>query len=578
MRNLNRTLRESDDALLPVLAQVWRVKIDNIDDSGELIDKLSEAMLDPERAEQVWETLDENQRGALFMLIGFDAKMITPRFEQLFGEIRRMGEAQIERERPHINPQSTAEALYYKGLIALGYETSDIGARQVVFVPDDLLAALPTHKTGYDKLEADTTIDAVEIEPLHEDDISDVQQADTTLVDDMTTVLAYLQLHRPALDRTDPENAILSEFQFAEDDQAALRPHLLTAGDARLTFLLGLALSADLAEVDAGRASPKRAEARRWLDATRATQVRQLAEAWRDSRIYRDLWHVDGLYPEPGGTLDSYDPTVARTAITGFIRAYVPLAEWWSIEELISAVKAVNADFQRADYDTWYIRNEFGDYLEGFESWDAIEGSLIEFIATKPLHWLGLVDIGEDAARLTAYGRAFLGSSAWPQPNEPQDKVRVEPDGRLLVSRKVSRIDRFQVARFTSWGQAGDPYEYRLDRRGIAQADEQGITTEHIAAFISRSLGDGVALPPAIKSLLDSYAAGELMVATLEQVTIMRTNSPEVMDLIYNDPEIRRFLRARLGPMAVVVNAQQMQALQSALSAKGVDLEVIARG
>src|SRR5690606_27817531 len=120
----------------------------------------------------------------------------------------------------------------------------------------------------------------------------------------------------------------------------------------------------------------------------------------------------------------------------------------------------------------------------------AVEGALLEFVVTGPLHWLGLTDLAVDAARLTAYGRSMLGMIAWPAPPEAEDKIVVEADGKLLVSRRVSRIDRFQVARFTTWGDPGDPYVYVLDGPGIARADRQGINTGHITAFLSRVLGD----------------------------------------------------------------------------------------
>src|SRR5690606_39191171 len=163
--------------------------------------------------------------------------------------------------------------------------------------------------------------------------------------------------------------------RLAQADCDALMPHLLTKGESRLTFLLGLALSADLVEIQSGRAVPRRAEARRWLERPRADQVRRLVEAWQESHIYRDLWHVPGLFPEPGGTLDQYDPAVVRHAVLDFLTDLVPGQAWWSIEALIQAVKETDPDFQRpgGDYDSWYIRNEAGDYLEGFESWDAVE-------------------------------------------------------------------------------------------------------------------------------------------------------------------------------------------------------------
>lgn len=575
MRNLNRTLRESDDALLPVLAEVWKVGIDDADDTAEIIDRLTDAMLDRGRAEQVWELLDENQRGAFFMLTGFQAKMPQPRFEQIFGDIRRMGEAQINRERPHLNPKSTAEALYYRGLVALGFETTESGARPIVFVPEDLLAVLPTHKTSYNNLTAEgDDAEQLTVEVLDDTEVGDVQQADTSLVDDMTTLLAYLQIHNPLLDIDAEEGALYREFRFTEAHLESLYPHLLNPDEDRLAFLLGVALGGDLVEVQGGKALPKRAEVRRWLERPRAEQVKMLAEMWRDTRLYRDLWHVVGLFPEPGGDLDSYDPTIARSALVALLRELVPPSDWWSIESFIAVTKRKNPDFQRASYDTWYIRNEFDEYLEGFASWDAVEGALLEHLVFEPLHWLGLVDVAEDAARLTAYGRAFVGADPWPQPTEPVVKVKVEADGRLLVSRRVTRLDRFQVARFASWVEAGDPFIYRLDARGVGQAAAQGITAEHIVTFIQRVLGEGVPLPPTIKSVLENWRAGDAGAATLEQMLVLRTNSVETMDSIWNEPTLRRFLGARLGQMAVVVRADQWEALRDALTGRGIQVDI----
>lgn len=577
MRTLNRSLRESDPALLPALARVWRVNIDSMTDSGEIIDAVTNAMLNPERAEQVWAMLDEAQRGALFMLIGAPAaKMATAKFERPFGEIRRMGAAQIERERPDQHPASTAEALYYKGLIMQGYENTETGPRGVVYIPDDLLRVLPTHRTAYETLDDephdDAGGDSVGIEPL--ENVAGARHADTSVVDDLTTFLAYLQLQGPMLD-IDARMRHLSDYRLAQADREALMPQMLTKGEERLMFLLGLALSADLVEVQGGRAIPRRAEVRRWLEAGRAEQVRRLVEAWRESRAYRDLWHVPGLFPEPGGALDQYDPAVVRQSVLGFLADLVPGQAWWSIDALVQAVKETDPDFQRpaGDYESWYIRNEAGDFLEGFESWDAVEGALLEYLVLGPLHWLGLADISEDAARLTAYGRAALNLGPWPNPPEPSDKIAVREDGTLLVSRKVSRIDRFQVARFTTWVAAGDPYTYRLDARGIARGASQGITTAHISAFIARLMGDAP-VPPAIVRLLESWRAGPATTVSLEQLLVLRTTSSEVMDRIWDAPGLRRYLGARLGELAVIVRADQWEALRDALGEQGIQVDV----
>jgi hypothetical protein len=569
MRNLQRTLQEDTDAtLLPTLAKVWKAAITGLDVAAS-IPVITAAMLDAGKAEAIWDALTDEQRGAMQMITGSGGKMPKAMFTRVFGDIRKMGAAQIERENPVAKPSSIAEGLYYRGLIAEAFEQADTGPRVVVYVPDDLAQILPMRKTSYSNLKdeapAQATAEAApEVEIV--EDVQDIQQADTSIVDDMTTLLAYLQLNNPLLDGE----------TLAQGDRAAVHDFLLKPSDERILFLFGVGVSADLIDVQAGKASPKRAEARRWLSASRAVQVQNLAEGWRGSTVYRDLWHIAGLHPDPGGELDEYDAAVARENVLELMGNLVPKQDWWSLDSFIWAVKESDPDFQRpgGDYDSWYIRNDEDEYLKGFESWDAVEGALLEFYISGPMHWLGLVDLGEDAARLTAYGRAFLGQNPWPTPADPEDKITVKDDGTLMISRKMSRVDRFQAARFTTWVSAGDPYVYKLDAAGIQRAGEQGINTGHIASFISRALGDAP-VPPSITQLLENWRSGPAAAVSMEKLLVLRTTAPETLDQILDAPPLRRYLGARLGPMAVIVRAGQWDALRGALGEQGIQVEIV---
>lgn len=569
MTSILRTLRESDPALLTVLAEVWGVPLDESDDIATRVDTLSRAMLDPERAERVWDTLTDGERAALQMLISIKGKMPEAKFERVFGSIRRLSAAVIQKQKPHKNPETTAEGLYYRGLISHAFENADTGPRTIIYIPDDLGKVLPAHKTSYDKLDEPEAVayPAEEVAALDAlEDVENIRQADTSMVDDLTTLLAYLQLNNP----------LLQNDSLDGKDEAALTPFLLTGGAERIAFMIGLAASADLIDVQAGRALPKRAEARRWLSANRPEQVKFLAESWRDSTTYVDLWHVPGLYPElEAGTMSQYNPAAARAAVFEIMTHALPAQAWWSLDDFILLVHEDSADFQRpnGDFDSWYIRNDAGEYLTGIESWDAVEGALLEYLITAPMHWLGLLDLAEDAARLTAYGRAFLGLSAWPNPPEQADKIEVQADGTILMSRKVPRIDRFQLARFTSWEAADKTYRYRLDPPGIERAARQGINVGHIGAFITRALGD-TALPPSVARLLENWKTGPTAQVSLERLLILRTTAPETLDFILETPGIRRFMGARLGPMAVIVRSEDVRELRDALGEHGVQADI----
>jgi hypothetical protein len=568
MPDLLQTLRDHDNGIYPTLAQVWGVTITNLKQE-EIIKALHHAMTQPERAEIVWDTLDDAQRGALQSLLSNNRSQAFSLFSRLYGDIRQMGKGRIEREKPHKNPESIAEALFYRGLIATHFvqNKKKKDTVRMVYVPDDLAVVLPVHKTAYQNIAeapADDTGDAA-VMVLDEADLRGVRQADTSIVDDMTTLLAYLRINTAGVE----EDTILP------GDVERLSPYLIDPNDIRLNFMLAVGISAGLITTQEGRAYPKKSGLQAWLNRPRSQQIKALLDAWHTSTFYRDLWHVPGLFPDTDAGFP-YDPLIGREAMREFVQQFAPAQEWWSIDEFIAMVRATDPDFQRpdGDYDSWYIRNADGEYLKGFKSWDAIDGALLDFYLQAPMHWLGLVDVSENAARLTAYGRAYVSQTSWPAPPEASERIDVLDDGILKASRKVARVDRFQLARFTTWGRDVPPYFYKLDAEGIKAADAQGITTQHIAAFIQRQL-DGQALPPTIAQLLDTWQGGAASDVTIETLKVLRTTSPEVMSRLYDEPAFRRYLGAKLGPMACIVRDGQADALREALGTAGINVELL---
>lgn len=563
MKNLFATLHDYDPGMLPALAETWRIDGKSLSDD-ELIRQLQAAMIDPESAEAVWDRLDEPARTALQLLVSSaQSRMKIGQFERFYGKIRKLGRAQIEREQPHTQGESIAETLFYQGFIGEGFDKVDDNLIGFIFVPPDLIAALPLHKTSYDKLGEAMDVPSEEMRALGLiDAVDEVSRADTSIVDDMTTLLAALQTHPAALEGE----------RFAPDFSANIGRYLLQPHENRLSFMLGIAESADLISREDGKAHPRRGEARSWLEASRARQIEQLARAWLACASYREMWHIPGLYPEDSGW--SYDAAAARGAVMQLLADLLPQQGWVSVNDLIEIIKEYEPDFQRldGDYDSWYIRNEAGEFLSGFESWDAVEGSLIEFYLAGPMHWLGLVDTGEDVARLTAYGRAFLEHNEWPQPSEPNTRIDLRGDGALLVSRRVSRFERFQLARFAHCEKAGDPYHYRIDAGSIQRAAAQDITTQHIHSFIARHL-EGKPMPLPIVKLLRNWQAGALTSVTLESMLVLRATSEETLEKIYAIPALRRYLGARLGPTACALREDQWEALRSSLLEHAIDVD-----
>ncbi|HYO87757.1 MAG TPA: helicase-associated domain-containing protein [Candidatus Limnocylindrales bacterium] len=561
-------LRETEPGLIPGLARVWGLKEESAD-RDELLKALAAAMEDPERVVAVWSQLNAEQRSAIQILYHTPTRsMPAVHFVRVAGDIRHMGSDEIARQNPLQRPQSHAEALYYRGLIGLRRENADTGLRTVLFVPGALAALLPINETSYDKTDDDESFSGgaqvPTIEPLEEDELEDVRTADTSIVDDMTTLLAFLRLEAPALE----------DGHLPQEVMARLEPFLLLSGAERMRFMLALAHAAGL--IDLGnRAAPRSVEARRWLNLPRQGQVRQLAEAWQASDII-DLAHVHGLHIDHNaGTFHQYDPRAVRAMVLKLILAQIPVADWWCLSDFITVVREDNADYQRpnGDFNSWYIQDDEQKPLRGIESWEQVDGALLEYLIIGPLFWLGLADQAEDAARLNAYGRAFMGQAAWPLAQEQAEPLEVGVDGLIVLTRKALRFDRFQVARFSTWLADGDPYRYRLDANGLERAAAQGISLDQIRDFLAKRAPGGE-LPVSVLQFLDQWRHGAKASVTLEQALLLRTTSEVVLDQIFEEPDLRRYLGARVGPMAVLVRPDQWQALQLALGERGIRLEM----
>ena len=319
MFQLKPSLQESDAAVIREIARFWGVDVQRITQPEEQQKALLDLMLQPENAATIWEKLNDDQRGVLQTLLSAQQMRMPIRmYEALHGETRKMGRGQIERENPLNNPQSIAEGLFYRGLTFTGFVKNEGGAmNQFVYIPPDLAAVLPAHKTSYDDLEPLEPVpgmadpgEPVRLEPIDAEFLEDILPADTTIVDDVASLLGYFQVR----------GGEIEDDELSDHDIDHLLPLMMNDDEDRLTFIFEVSVSAQLLDTEDGLVRPRRAETKRWLESSRSNQLKALADAWMESAIYRELWHVPGLYPEQA----AYDPTIARTAIINFIKDFTP--------------------------------------------------------------------------------------------------------------------------------------------------------------------------------------------------------------------------------------------------------------
>ncbi len=532
MRSLRECLSDYDTVLLEAIAEKWGFEPDT-NRRPDMVDEIVAEILDPEAMAETLAWLDEREREALDALLVNGGRMRAHRFEQRFGAIRRFGPGRMAREAPWRSPISPAEGLWYRGLIARGFAQEQDTVVEFVFIPSEIASLLPPPQATPEPFVVPVADEPARVVP-----------GDPAMVDDLCTLLAWTREH--------PLHLRGGTLQEADE----LMPRLLLRDRVRLEFMLHIALKIGLLRPGKRVLRVGHERMRGWLLQTRARQLLILQQAWRDDATWNDLWHVPGIRCEDTGWRN--DPVRARNEVLGLLRRCAD-GEWLSIEGFVQAVREQCPDYLRpdGDFDSWYIRDaRTGRYLTGIEHWEQVEGALLVYLLTAPLHWLGIVSLGyregwarPSAVRLTPWGRAFLGLESLPEAKE-QTRARVTPEGTVTIARESPLRDRFQLARIADWQASGEEYLYALTPGSLGRALDAGIGLERVERFLRRITGDHV--QAAAIARLRAWA-GRYGHVRMRRAAILETRTPELMKELRANERIRGYLRETLSPTVSLV-------------------------
>ncbi len=141
MPDLTHTLQGNDLGFLRMVAGAWGIEL-NSPDAYIALPVLVSAMQNRQLVNEVIESLPAAARGALMALIENDGALPWSLFCRKFGEVRVMGAAKRDRERPDLNPESPAELLWYRALIGKAFFNLPPEPQEFAYLPDDLLEYL----------------------------------------------------------------------------------------------------------------------------------------------------------------------------------------------------------------------------------------------------------------------------------------------------------------------------------------------------------------------------------------------------------------------------------------------------
>src|SRR5215213_539480 len=141
MPDLFHSLLKQDIGHLRIVAEFWGLELESIT-AEDAREELSTSLLDAELVTELIESLSPQANSALRSLVDQEGRIPWPAFARKYGDIRDMGAGKRDRERPHLKPSSTAETLFYRGLLARAFFDTEKGPQEFAYIPDDLLELL----------------------------------------------------------------------------------------------------------------------------------------------------------------------------------------------------------------------------------------------------------------------------------------------------------------------------------------------------------------------------------------------------------------------------------------------------
>jgi len=533
--DLLHALHGRDLGYLRMAAGLWGIELEAANVRAAL-PQLTLAMLNPELANEIVGTLPAAAQDALAALSEAGGLIPWSQFIRTYGEVRSMGAAKRDRERPDLNPRTPAEMLWYYGLIGAAFLDMLPEPQQFAFIPADLLSLLeiPQQRTSQAFGRGASPGETEQIFP-----------ASDRVLDHACTLLAALRLGLPL-------------------------GQILTAGwDIPLENLQALLFAAGL--LDANQL-PLPEPVRRFLEAPRRQALQQLASAWLHSPVYNELRLLPGLTFEGDWSNDALQ---ARQAIMEHL-SRLPQDSWWSLAAFISALRERDPDFQRpaGDYDSWFIRRSGSDqFLRGFTTWDEVDGEVVRSMIRGPLHWLGFYDLAapEKDEATSAFRPSTWAADLWmeqPPSSLPVEdgQITVYSSGRLDVPRTLPRAVRYQLARFTAWdGENEAGYQYHFTPQALERARQQGLKATHLLGLLKKH--NHGPLPPTLVTALERWEQHGTE-AHLEKVLMLRVTRPEILAEL-RKVRASRFLGEELSPTVVLLRPGGAEAILQALAELG---------
>ena len=534
MPDLLHRLRTHDLGFMKIVAQLWGLDL-NAPDAKTALPELTKKLLDPATVGEIVASLPDETRSALDALVINGGWMPWSRFTRNYGSLREMGPGKRDREKPYLEPVSPAEGLWYRGLIGRDFLRREGTLQECAYVPDDLLDLLP---------EVAPIGPQPPGRPASPGESAIKISVTDRILDHTCTLLAALRLEDPY--RSPASESWQPPMGFVHALLAAMK--LITSSE-----------------------QPVPEDARPFLEMPRSDALAWLVRNWRESALFNELRLMPGVICE--GAWQN-DPKETRDRILAWL-SEIPEDTWWNVDSFIKAVYEREPDFQRpaGDFDTWLVRDaDSGKSLSGIEHWQDVDGALIRYLITGPMHWLGLIDLASPAEGESIKAFRFSDGSSHLLMGKPPENMAIEDqpiesfsDGKLTASPLTPRLARYQVSRFCLWvDETPTKYTYQLSPASLAKAADQGLKTTHLETLLNK-YGDPP--PPSLLKAIQQWdkEGGQ---AKIQPGILLVVDTPQILQALRESPA-GRFISDPLGPTSAIIFPGAVKKVSAALARLG---------
>ncbi|MBI5879561.1 MAG: helicase-associated domain-containing protein [Chloroflexi bacterium] len=313
----------------------------------------------------------------------------------------------------------------------------------------------------------------------------------------------------------------------------------------------------------------------------------RFVQAWRRSARWNELLHLPvapRMHEERSARAFQLVARARQAVVKQIAESAGP--GWSLLSDCIERMRDTSYEFlfrrSREDYGAinpyYYYHNPLGwgfPVADEREGWTRVEQEYITAVVRDAMHWLGLVSLGHAggallAFRLTPLGAYLLGIGSAPPGDEAAGAghIVVQPNFQIFALEPIAEQTLSMLDRFADRVKADKVYEYHLSRESIYRAQQKGMTSADVIAYLARTAAS--ILPQNVQRTLEEWGQSYDRIVVRRGVSLIHALEPALLDALQAAPGVRLISRP-LPRVALAPGApERREPLLRALKAQGL--------